>query len=270
MSRKALLIGINYFGTDSELNGCINDINNIKKFLEQNYGLKDEEVKILSDDQKDVENQPTKANIIRHLHWLVEGAIPESKLFFHYSGHGSHIKDTSGDENDGEDECICPVDYMDSGFIKDDTLKRIMVDPLPKGCNLFAIFDCCHSGTILDLRFNYLFHKTKGKKKNRREIIEMNLERKIKASTGDVCMISGCLDDQYSSDYWDRNKKAFAGALTNSFLKTYDQLKSSNRKINNLNLMRLLHRHLKKGGFDQNTKLSTGKLTKLTKDITIF
>ena len=31
--KRALLVGINYTGTDSALNGCINDISNINKFL---------------------------------------------------------------------------------------------------------------------------------------------------------------------------------------------------------------------------------------------
>ena len=33
MSKKALLIGINYIGTSSALNGCINDVENIKRYL---------------------------------------------------------------------------------------------------------------------------------------------------------------------------------------------------------------------------------------------
>ena len=35
MSKKALLIGINYTGTNIELTGCINDITNISKVLEK-------------------------------------------------------------------------------------------------------------------------------------------------------------------------------------------------------------------------------------------
>ena len=33
--KKALLIGINYVGTNSELNGCINDIYSMKNYLEK-------------------------------------------------------------------------------------------------------------------------------------------------------------------------------------------------------------------------------------------
>ena len=36
MLKKALLIGINYTGTDYELRGCINDSINLKQFLISN------------------------------------------------------------------------------------------------------------------------------------------------------------------------------------------------------------------------------------------
>jgi len=33
----------------------------------------------------------------------------------------------------------------------------IMVEPLPAGCRLTAIYDCCHSGAALDLPYQYVF-----------------------------------------------------------------------------------------------------------------
>jgi len=37
--RKALIIGINYFGSKHQLNGCINDAMNIRNFLIQDRGF---------------------------------------------------------------------------------------------------------------------------------------------------------------------------------------------------------------------------------------
>jgi hypothetical protein len=37
--RKALLIGINYFGTKHQLNGCINDATNMRDYLVQERGF---------------------------------------------------------------------------------------------------------------------------------------------------------------------------------------------------------------------------------------
>ena len=54
------------------------------------------------------------------IEWLIKGAKPGDSLFFHYSGHGSQVKDKDGDEIDGLDETILPVDFQKSGMIIDD------------------------------------------------------------------------------------------------------------------------------------------------------
>ncbi|KAI1412552.1 hypothetical protein F5Y13DRAFT_44114 [Hypoxylon sp. FL1857] len=157
--RKALLIGINYFGQKGELRGCINDTKNVSQFLIERYGYKREDMIILTDDQRDPIMIPTKANILRALEWLVSGARPNDALFLHYSGHGGQAKDEDGDEEDGYDEVIYPVDYETAGHIVDDQLHHVVVKPLQAGVRLTAIFDSCHSGSVLDLPYIY---STKG------------------------------------------------------------------------------------------------------------
>ncbi|KAF3942099.1 Metacaspase-1A [Dactylella cylindrospora] len=157
--RKALLIGINYFGQRGQLRGCINDVKNMKTFLNERYGYAMEDMVVLTDDQQNPRSQPTKTNIIQAMHWLVKNARPDDSLFFHYSGHGGQQKDTDGDEDDGYDETIYPVDFRTAGMIVDDEMHRIMVSPLQPGVRLTAIFDSCHSGSALDLPYLY---STKG------------------------------------------------------------------------------------------------------------
>jgi hypothetical protein len=60
-----------------------------------------------------------------------------------------------GDEPEGYDEVIYPVDFRHTGHIADDEMHRIMVQPLQPGVRLTAIFDSCHSGTALDLPYIY-------------------------------------------------------------------------------------------------------------------
>jgi len=154
--RKALLIGINYAGTKNELRGCINDVKNVKEFLiTRGFHETPETLRVLTDDQTSNDKTPTRKNIEDGIHWLVQGAHPGDHLFFHYSGHGSQVKDLSGDEEDGFDETLVPLDFQKSGQIVDDYLHDEMVKPLIKGTRLTAIFDCCHSGTVLDLPFIY-------------------------------------------------------------------------------------------------------------------
>ncbi|KAG5297441.1 metacaspase CasA [Histoplasma ohiense] len=153
--RKALLIGINYFGQRGQLRGCINDVKNMSTYLNQNFGYAREDMVILTDDQQNPMSQPTKANILRAMHWLVKDARPNDSLFFHYSGHGGQTKDLDGDEEDGNDEVIYPVDFRSAGHIVDDEMHRIMVKSLLPGVRLTAIFDSCHSGSALDLPYIY-------------------------------------------------------------------------------------------------------------------
>ncbi|KAL4808493.1 caspase domain-containing protein [Aspergillus unguis] len=153
--RKALLIGINYFGQKGQLRGCINDVKNMSTYLNQNFGYAREDMVLLTDDQQNPMSQPTKANILRAMHWLVKDARPNDSLFFHYSGHGGQTPDLDGDEDDGYDEVIYPVDFRVAGHIVDDEMHRIMVNSLQPGVRLTAIFDSCHSGSALDLPYIY-------------------------------------------------------------------------------------------------------------------
>lgn len=60
-----------------------------------------------------------------------------------------------GDEDDGYDEVIYPVDFRTTSHIVDDDMHRIMVQSLQPGVRLTAIFDSCHSGSALDLPYIY-------------------------------------------------------------------------------------------------------------------
>lgn len=154
-----MLIGINYFGQKGELKGCINDVHNVSTFLVQRYNYKREDMVVLTDDASNPAMQPTKANIQRAMEWLVKGAQPNDALFLHYSGHGGQTEDLDGDEEDGSDEVIYPVDYVSRGHIVDDEIHYRVVKPLQQGVRLTAIFDSCHSASVMDLPYIY---STKG------------------------------------------------------------------------------------------------------------
>lgn len=55
-------------------------------FLHEKHGYRREDMVILTDDQKNQLSVPTKANILRAMHWLVEGARPNDSLLIHFSG----------------------------------------------------------------------------------------------------------------------------------------------------------------------------------------
>lgn len=91
---------------------------------------------------------------MRAMSWLVEGCEPGDSLVFHYSGHGSNQEQNyTGEEIDGFDETLCPIDHETNGMIVDNEINETIVRPLPAGVKLHAIIDACHSGTVLDLPF---------------------------------------------------------------------------------------------------------------------
>jgi len=149
------LIGINYFGQKGQLRGCINDVKNMSTYLHTQFNYQWDDMVILTDDQQNPMSQPTKQNMLRAMHWLVKDARPNDSLFFHYSGHGGQTKDLDGDEDDGYDEVIYPVDFRQVGHIVDDEMHSIMVASLQPGVRLTCIFDSCHSGSALDLPYLY-------------------------------------------------------------------------------------------------------------------
>lgn len=248
--RKALLIGINYIGSRSALRGCINDVHNMKNFIKQRAGYRDEDMVILTDDTRDPRSLPTRQNITRAMHWLVSGAQPGDALFFHYSGHGGQAKATQGDEADGYNETILPLDFQTTGQIEDDEMHMLLVRPLPMGCRLTALFDSCHSGTALDLPFVYA---TSGNIKEpnvvagvgkglmgaamnyaRGDVLGMakglfstfttakntnsaeEFTRQNRSSGADVVMLSGCKDSQTSADATEAGKAT--GAMSWAFI----------------------------------------------------
>jgi hypothetical protein len=161
--RKALLIGISYRNSIRPLGGCINDVKNVRQFIVERYGFptSPDSMVILTDEgREDSAHLPTKANILRWMKWLVEDARAGDSLFLHYSGHGGQTPDrgADGDEIDGMDETILPVDYEKAGQIVDDDMHQILIKHLKPGVRMTVIFDSCHSGTALDLPYVYDNH----------------------------------------------------------------------------------------------------------------
>ena len=201
-NKKALVIGCNYIGKSYELYGCINDADNIKKLLKDKYEFYT--INVITDYTIVT---PTKKNILNELKNMLINSQPGDKLFLSFSGHGSLTRDKNGDEISGFDSMIFCVD---SEFISDDEIKLVIDDNLKKDVSLFALFDSCNSGTVMDLRYQYL----DSGKSDKTTINEKETE-----TVGSVVMISGCADDQTSSETSDKQ-----GAMTVSFLNAQHRL----------------------------------------------
>jgi hypothetical protein len=232
--KKALLIGINYTGTQNELYGCINDANCIKERISQK-GFNS--ISIMTDLTS---LKATKNNILNEFKNLLTNSQDGDLLFFLYSGHGSYTLDRNNDENTGYDQLIVPCDF---NMILDDELKSIIQTYLKPSITLFAMFDSCFSGSVLDLRYQYMD-----------SLNYDNFTENIKETEtrGNVLMISGCSDYQTSADAVINNKST--GAMTWSLLEALKQ----NPNCSWRELVKSMRNLLKTSEFDQIPQLSSG------------
>jgi len=205
--KKAVLIGINYTQDSGlRLNGCINDTVAMGNMLMDAYDYPKTNITMLRDDVSDGRFLPTAANIVRELQQAVAQSAGLEELWIHYSGHGTYKKDGEGEERDGKDEMIVPLDVRTNGCISDDILYNILSKTK---CVTYLVFDCCHSGSICDLpwQFNY-----------RNGRITRALENRVKIDNPNIFMISGSRDDQVSMDTFNRDSASYMGALTSGII----------------------------------------------------
>ncbi|KAI9175962.1 hypothetical protein H9P43_006326 [Blastocladiella emersonii ATCC 22665] len=122
--------------------GCDVDANNMAKIARM-MGIQN--VNVFTDKDAPI----TRAQILGVLEDMVYNACAGDTLLFSYAGHGGQTKDESGDEYDGADEFLVCAD----GMILDDEVRALLAC-LPAGCRMVLVFDCCHSGTMVDLETN--------------------------------------------------------------------------------------------------------------------
>ncbi len=248
-SSAALLVGIEYTNYAKRkimdrLPGCHRDVNRMKNLLIYKYGVPPPNMKILADDGR--RGVPSRKNILNALNWLLRSG--KKHLWFNYSGHGSWLKDRSGDEPDGRDETLVPSDFKRAGMILDDTIRAFLIKRLPQGTSFTAIYDCCHSATIQDLPICFSC-------KNPGLAVKGSRDQTLAQKSGQILSLSACADTQTSvSAYNLENKKKWQGGMTYAFSK----LPSGNLKGDNV--LKRIDRVMKQKRFTQITTLSTNRI----------
>ncbi|CAE8651545.1 unnamed protein product [Polarella glacialis] len=163
--KKAVIIGINYAGTEADLHGPVNDALRWIKVLSQHYGFERKAIlamideyprgELVSEDDESY-SQPTKEGIMEALDWLVSDALEGDCLAFIFAGHGTQVLDSgSSDSNDKLEEAICPVDWDEFEWgiipyklITDEVLHQHFAR-LPSGVLLTVVIDACLAGNLL-------------------------------------------------------------------------------------------------------------------------
>ncbi|EPT00614.1 hypothetical protein FOMPIDRAFT_1016444 [Fomitopsis schrenkii] len=170
-NHRALSVAIEYTerGEAYVLRGAHRDPPLLKQILTEFMHYKEENITILMDDDSGKYVEPTYENILSEMRKLLKDARPDDHFVFHFSGHGSQLKNLDGTEVDGYDEELASDGSCETtgNYIMDDVIHAILVDHVPPGAHFIVgvnstisypgstmvqlIFDCCHSGTAADL-----------------------------------------------------------------------------------------------------------------------
>lgn len=245
LPKRALLIGIDYLDSPTNrLNGCIDDVVNMREILVSQYQYAPKNITTLRDDSTDQTLMPTGANMVAQLKRIFEHSANCSEIWIHYSGHGSRTQDANSVDHSGYDEYLVPCDYAMGGtFIFDNDLYALVKTAK---CRVFLLFDCCYSGTMCDLQwsFEHQYGNYFARTMNNENVIDNQ----------QIYMFSGCKDRETSADVFDASENEWVGAFTKVFLLS---LKNCNYITN---LFRLYHDicvNMKNLGFVQKPMFSS-------------
>ena len=152
--KRAFLVGISHYDTAltgyqwNNING-VEDVNLLSPIL-KNQGFV---ITTLLDDQATFDN--IVSQIAKFTNKTKKGDI----VYLHFSAHGQPVEDLNGDEEDGWDESIVPIDaykiykkgfYEGQKHLTDDLLnkyvKKLREKIGPLGF-LYVVIDACHAGT---------------------------------------------------------------------------------------------------------------------------
>jgi len=149
--RVALLVGVGRYksGSIPTLSGPPGDVQRIHGLLtgKGGYGFPEENVCVLLD------GDATVAGFRKAFEESLVGRVRKGDIaFLYYSGHGSTVEDVSGDEiGTGMDSTLVLHDSRTGGVhdLVDDEIYERLQALLARTENATAVFDSCHSGTVV-------------------------------------------------------------------------------------------------------------------------
>ena len=173
-----ILIGINHYIQGSKarvsdkgetyrvghLNGCVNDIEMVEKYLLQERGAKAESIfKLISQhaDRDDWDTAgpvgdrkfwPTYSNIVDLFMQITKKARSGDLVYIHYAGHGGSTKPTlypilKGNDQVDESLVPCDINTEEGRYIRDLEMAVYLRRMVKKNLIVTIILDSCHSSS---------------------------------------------------------------------------------------------------------------------------
>lgn len=236
MKKRALLIGINYISMpEYRLDGCIDDICYMRNMLIDAYGYDKSNIIMLRDDTENPILTPTYENIMRELNDIASSDSDE--IWIQYSGHGTQFQNIT--DKSLMNNVIVPIDYY-KHYIYDYDIYKIL---LKIHSRAILIFDCCHSGSVGNLPCTFMM--------DNKNIITIHNTNNM--TNPNIYLLSGCKDNQTSSDEFNKDLYNDVGVFSNAF---NECLRDSNHQIDIMTLYKNICNNLIENGYSQRPVLS--------------
>ena len=151
--KRALLVGINdYPDPTNRLNGCINDVDQVRNLLISFGGYSASSCAALTD------AAATRDAIAHHLQAMTTGLASGDRMVFFYSGHGCQMPEIDSAGNViALHDAMCPYDFdwTNERAIRDVDFSRIFGNVAP-GAKVSWISDSCFAGGYAKLFSHFL------------------------------------------------------------------------------------------------------------------
>ena len=184
MSKWAVLIGIEHYLIPGQppttprldglgrqlsydtLEGCVNDVLAVEKYLVETLGIPPDHIEKLlaprpkaqyvGELDKATYAEATYSSIVQALRRIPQNAQKGDFVYIHYSGHGARVTTVFPDAREKDpsrsdkDEALVPSDILYGGrYLRDLELAVLMQEMASAGLIVTASLDCCHSGGAL-------------------------------------------------------------------------------------------------------------------------
>ena len=140
----ALIIGINKYQNVDPLNYAVDDAEAVRLMLMENYGFKNENITLITDEEA------TKENILDGFSEILEKAGEKDRVVVFYAGHGETYKLPSG----GDMGYLIPVDgNIDNLYRSSIPMKSVYdIDEMSYAKHILYLVDACYGGLTLSTR----------------------------------------------------------------------------------------------------------------------
>ncbi len=261
---KGLFTGQNYdqIPEVSTLSGSQNDAWNFFKWAAISKGIPATSLKVLTDRSGPL----SKSIVLSEIERLAEQTHSEPgphRIMISFSGHGARRTDTSGDEMDHMDELM----VFGRDIVSDDELHQTF-KRFHKSTRLLVFVDTCHSGSMFDLPYRYLYNTLHP------DIVEEINTGKDRDVPAYMMVVSASRDRETAADAFlptpDSTSWSSQGDFSNRMIKTFKEVFYQNLYVRNIPALlrdQKLHTEIKYN-LNQHAVLSTN--FRLNKDLKLF